>query len=664
MTHTNNSNLPQLSANTIRFLAADAVQAANSGHPGMPMGMADAAIVLYKNFMRHNPTDTSWANRDRFILSAGHGSMLLYSLLHLTGYSLSLDEIKNFRQWGSKTPGHPENTHTDGIETTTGPLGAGISNSVGFALAEAWLAGKYNKPGFDVVDHHTYVICSDGDLQEGISHEACALAGHLGLGKLIVLWDDNGIQIDGSTDLAFGEDVLKRFEAYGWDTNRVDGHDMSAVDAAISAAKGVTDKPTIISCKTIIGKGSPNKQGTASSHGSPLGEDEIKLTKEGMGWPVDEKFLVPGEVREYMDATASGQEAQSAWATMFAEYAEEHPAEAAAFTAEMAGDLPDNWEDALKVFGPDDKMATRAASGKVLAGLVPAIPAMLGGSADLTGSNKTDVDIKNTGYVANGDITGRYVYYGVREHGMAAIMNGMALHGGVIPYGGTFHVFSDYMRGAMRLSAVIQERVIYVLTHDSIGLGEDGPTHQPVEHHMSLRAIPNLWMIRPADPNETAQAWKTALARTDGPTAIVLTRQGLPVIESGLAANAAKGAYVVAGSDNDAALILATGSEVEIALAGRDLLAAEGISARVVSMPCWELFDLQSTEYKESVIPSTITNRTSIEAGITMGWQKFTGLNGVNVGLDHFGGSAPFEVLYEKFGITAQAVAEGVKSQI
>ncbi len=654
-------NLPQLSANTIRFLAADAVQAAKSGHPGMPMGMADAAVTLFKNFMSHNPTDPSWANRDRFILSAGHGSMLIYSLLHLTGYDLSLDELKNFRQWGSQTPGHPEFGYTAGVETTTGPLGAGISNSVGFALAEAWLAGKYNKPGFEVVDHHTYVICGDGDLQEGVSHEACSLAGHLGLGKLIVLWDDNEIQIDGSTSLANSEDTLKRYEAYGWDIQRVDGHDMDAVAAAIEHAKGVTDKPSIISCKTIIGKGSPNKQGTSGSHGSPLGDDEIKLAKEGMNWPADEKFLVPDEALEYMNAEAAGKEAQSAWNALFAEYSEKYPAEAAEFCASMAGDLPANWEEALAKFGPDDKMATRAASGKVLAGLVPAIPAMLGGSADLTGSNKTDV--KGTGHVSNGDITGRYIYYGVREHGMASIMNGLALHGGVIPYGGTFHVFTDYMRGAMRLSAITHQRVIYVLTHDSIGLGEDGPTHQPIEHHMALRAMPNLWMFRPADPNETAQAWKAALERKDGPTAIVLTRQGLPVIDADLAANAAKGAYTVAGSEHDTALILATGSEVEIALAGRDLLAADGISARVVSMPCWELFEQQSAEYKESVLPANITNRTSIEAGVTMGWQKFTGLSGANVGLDHFGGSAPYEVLYEKFGLTAEAVAKAVKGQ-
>ena len=655
-----NSSLPQLSANTIRFLAADAVQAANSGHPGMPMGMADAAIVLWHNFMKHNPKDPKWANRDRFILSAGHGSMLIYSLLHLTGYELALDEIKNFRQWGSQTPGHPEYGYTAGVETTTGPLGAGISNSVGFALAEAWLAGKFNKPGLDIVDHHTYVICSDGDLQEGVSHEACALAGHLGLGKLIVLWDDNGIQIDGSTDLAFSENVLKRFEAYGWQTLSADGHNIAEVDAAIKTAQSVTDKPTIISCKTIIGKGSPNKQGTSSSHGSPLGDDEIALTKEALGWP-NEKFLVPGEVREYMDASASGKEMQSAWDSLFAQYSEKYPAEAAEFTSAMAGDLPENWEDALATFGPDDKMATRAASGKVLAGLVPAIPAMLGGSADLTGSNKTIV--KDTGHVANGDITGRYVYYGVREHGMASIMNGLALHGGVIPYGGTFHVFSDYMRGGMRLSAITHQRVIYVLTHDSIGLGEDGPTHQPIEHHMALRAIPNLYMVRPADPNETAQAWKIALERTDGPTAIVLTRQGLPVIDLETSQGTQNGAYVLASSENDKAIILATGSEVEIALAARELLASDGIHARVVSMPCWELFDEQSADYKESVIPANITNRTSIEAGVTMGWQKYIGLSGVAVGLDHFGGSAPYQTLYKEFGLTAEAVADAVRSQ-
>ena len=652
----------QLSANTVRFLAADAVQAANSGHPGMPMGMADAAVTLFKNFMRHNPADPTWPNRDRFILSAGHGSMLIYSLLHLTGYDLPLEELKNFRQWGSKTPGHPEFGHTPGVETTTGPLGAGISNAVGFALAEAWLAGQFNKPGYEIIDHHTYVICGDGDLQEGVSHEACSLAGHLGLGKLIVLWDDNNIQIDGSTDLTISEDVLKRFEAYGWDTSQVDGHDMQAVNGAISAAKAITDKPSIISCKTIIGKGSPNKQGTSGSHGSPLGEDEIKLAKEGLNWPADQKFLVPDEVRQYMNGTVEGKEVQTTWNNLFVEYGEEYPDEATALAKAITGVLPDNWEDALVRFAPDDKMATRAASGKVLAGLVPAIPTMLGGSADLTGSNKTIVN--GLGHVTKGDISGRYVYYGVREHGMASIMNGLALHGGVIPYGGTFHVFSDYMRGAMRLSAITHQRVIYVLTHDSIGLGEDGPTHQPIEHHMALRTMPNMWVLRPADPNETAQAWKTALERTDGPSVIVLTRQGLPVIEADLAANASKGAYVVAGTVDDTALILATGSEVEIALAGRELLAAEGISARVVSMPCWKLYESQSAEYKESVMPAEITNRTSIEAGTTLGWQKYTGLNGVNIGLDHFGGSAPYETLYEQFGLTAQAVADGVKSQM
>ncbi len=653
-------DISRLAADTIRFLSAEAVQKANSGHPGAPMGLADAAVALYTNFMSHNPADPTWANRDRFILSGGHGSMLLYSLLHLTGYDLSMEEIKNFRQWGSLTPGHPESHLTPGVETTTGPLGQGISNATGFAMAEAWLASRFNQPDFNIVDHYTYVMCGDGDLQEGVSHEASALAGHLGLGKLIVIYDDNGIQIDGSTDLAFTEDVLKRYEAYGWEVSRVaEGNDVTAVQEAIAAAKKVTDKPSLIAIKTVIGFGSPNKGGTKSAHGSPLGDDEIALVKKELGWEVADKFHVPADVYSYMSALEAGAAAQEEWNTLFANYANAHPDLAADFVDQMNGRLPAGWTDSLPVFGPDDKMATRAASGKVLASLVPAIPALLGGSADLTGSNKTIVN--GTGYLKPGDIDGRYVYYGVREHGMAATMNGLALHGGVIPYGGTFFVFTDYMRGGMRLSSLMDQQVIYVLTHDSIGLGEDGPTHQPIEHMMAMRAMPNMYVIRPADPNETAMAWQIALERKHGPTSIVLTRQGLPVIPADTAQGALKGAYALGASDDDTAAILASGSEVEIAVAAQAELAAKGIKARVISMPCWELFDEQSDEYKESILPASITNRVSIEAGVTLGWQKHIG-SGTAIGLDHFGASAPYQTLYQEFGLTAENVVAAVES--
>ena len=652
-------NLPRLAADTIRFLSAEAVQKAKSGHPGAPMGLADAAVALYSNFIQHNPIDPTWANRDRFILSGGHGSMLLYSILHLTGYDLSLDEIKNFRQWGSLTPGHPESHLTPGVETTTGPLGQGISNATGFAIAEAWLANQFNQPNYPIVDHYTYAMCGDGDLQEGVSHEASALAGHLGLGKLIVIYDDNGIQIDGSTDLAFTEDVLARYEAYGWSVSRVEnGNDIDAMKEAIAAAKAVSDKPSIIACKTTIGFGSPNKGGTSSAHGSPLGDAEIALAKKTLGWDVEKKFHVPGEVYEYMSALQAGATAQQAWNDLFDSYAEAHPDLAAAFVDQMNGRLPENWHASLPVFGPNDKMATRAASGKVLANIVPAIPALLGGSADLTGSNKTIV--KDTGYLKPGDIDGRYIYYGVREHGMAATMNGLALHGGVTPYGGTFFVFTDYMRGGMRLSALMDQQVIYVLSHDSIGLGEDGPTHQPIEHMMAMRVMPNMYVVRPADPNETVLAWQIALERKDGPTSIVLTRQNLPVIPMEQAKGALKGAYTLGASDDDQAAILASGSEVEIAMAAQAELAANGIKTRVVSMPCWELFDEQSAAYKESVLPASLTKRVSIEAGVTLGWQKYIG-SGTAIGLDHFGASAPFETLYEEFGLTASNVVSAVE---
>lgn len=656
------TQLSRLAANTIRFLAADAVQKAESGHPGMPMGMADVAVTLWTQFMNHNPADPQWANRDRFVLSAGHGSMLIYSLLHLTGYDLPLSELQNFRQWGSKTPGHPEYGHTVGVEITTGPLGQGISSSVGFALAEQWLAGQFNKPGYNLVDHYTYVIASDGDLQEGISHEACALAGHWGLGKLIVLYDDNGISIDGPTHLSFTEDVLKRFEAYGWQVERVDGHNGQAVAEAIARAKAVTDKPSLIACKTIIGYGSPNKANSSGIHGSPMGEAEIVLTKEALGWPKEAKFLIPAEVQTFMNGREKGQKLQAEWQALFDRYAQEYPAEAEKFLHMISGQLPAGWLDQLPKFEEGSKVATRSASGKVLAGLVPVIPQLLGGSADLTGSNLTDV--KGTGHLKKGALTGRYIYYGVREHGMGAIMNGLALHGGVIPYGGTFLVFSDYMRGAMRLAALMNQRVVYVLTHDSIGLGEDGPTHQPIEHLLALRSIPNLWVFRPAEAHETAVGWQVALERTDGPTVLVLTRQGLPTLPAGVAAGASKGAYAIGASADDQLALLATGSEVEIALLAQKQLATEGLKARVVSMPCWELFDQQDEAYKESVLPSSLTARVSMEAATTLGWHKYVGSGGVAIGLDHFGASAPYQTLYEKFGLTAGAMVAAAKKLI
>ncbi|MDA0244461.1 MAG: transketolase [Chloroflexi bacterium] len=648
------NNLPRLAADTIRFLAADAVQQANSGHPGMPMGMADTAVALWTQFLRHNPTDPQWVNRDRFVLSAGHGSMLLYSLLHLTGYDLPLSELQNFRQWGSHTPGHPEYGHTIGVETTTGPLGQGISTAVGMALAEAHLAARYNKPDYPIINHHTYVIAGDGCLQEGIASEASSLAGHWGLGKLIVLYDDNNITIDGPTHLSFSEDVLARYTAYGWHVQRVDGQDGAAVAEAIRAAQQAADQPSLIACRTTIGYGSPNKANSAGIHGSPMGEAEIRLTKEALGWPPEAKFLVPDEVRQFMDARPAGKMAQAEWQLLWANYTAAYPTESAELHALLAGELPLGWQEHLVQFEMGTKVATRNASGKVLAGLVPAIPALLGGSADLTGSNKTDV--KGFAAVHKGDYSGRYLYYGVREHAMGAIMNGLALHG-LIPYGGTFLVFADYMRGAIRLAALMGTQVIYVLTHDSIGLGEDGPTHQPIEHLMSLRAMPNLWVMRPADGNETAACWRAALERRNGPSVLALTRQDLPNIMPELASGAAQGGYVLIGSEEDEVILLATGSEVEIAVAAYHMLVAQGVTARVVSLPCWELFDAQDDEYKAAVLPPHLTKRVSIEAGVTLGWQKYVGTDGVAIGLDHFGASAPFEVLYEQFGLTAEAVA-------
>ena len=654
-------NLHQLTANTIRFLAVDAVQRASSGHPGMPMGMADIAVTLWSEFLKHNPADPRWFNRDRFILSGGHGSMLLYSLLHLSGYELPLEELKNFRQWGSLTPGHPESHLTQGVEMTTGPLGQGISSAVGFAAAEQWLAAQFNRPDFPLVDHTTFVFAGDGDLQEGISHEACALAGHWGLGKLIVFYDDNGIQIDGSTQLAFTEDVATRFTAYGWHIQEIDGHDPLAIATAIKAAQDASDRPSLIACKTVIGYGSPNKAGTHSVHGEPLGADEIRLTKEALGWPVQPPFYIPDEANAYLNGRIRGTQAQAEWEALRKRYEQACPHLSQQFSAMIAKGLPADWTNALPQFESGSKLATRAASGKILAEIVPVIPQMLGGSADLTGSNKTDV--KGVPAVQKNAWQGRYVHYGVREHGMGAIMNGMALHGGVIPYGGTFLVFSDYMRGSIRLAALMEQQVVYVFTHDSIGLGEDGPTHQPVEHLMALRAIPNLWVMRPADANETAVSWQIALERKDGPTVLALTRQGLPSLAPTVAQQAHKGAYAIGASEDDVAAILATGSEVEIALAAQAELEEMGIKARIVSMPCWELYEEQTPFYQQSVLPDTITNRVSIEAGITRGWQEYL-QGGIAIGLDHFGASAPYQTLYREFGLTVENVVTAVMQQL
>jgi transketolase len=652
--------LRRLAADTLRVLAMDAVQRANSGHPGMPMGMADAAGVLWAEFLRFDPADPAWPDRDRFVLSAGHGSMLLYALLHLTGHDLGLEELKAFRQWGSRTPGHPEHGLTPGVEITTGPLGQGLSSAVGMAMAERKLAARFNRPGFPVVDHRTYVIASDGDLMEGITHEACALAGHLGLGKLIVLWDDNGISIDGPTSLAFGEDVLARFEAYGWQAQRVDGHDHAALAEALCTAQAETARPALIACRTHIGYGSPNRQDSEKAHGEPLGAEEVRLTKQWLGWPTDVEFHVPEEVRELMRrAGAAGAERHRQWKELLGGYAAAHPDLAPAFLAALSGELPEGWDRDLPAFAAGKPVATRAASGAVLEAIAPRLSTLIGGSADLTPSNQTLP--KGEASLSRQDFGGRYIRFGVREHGMGAILNGIALHGGLRPYGGTFLVFSDYMRGAMRLAALMGQPVVYVFTHDSIGLGEDGPTHQPIEHLTGLRAIPNLYVFRPGDAAETVVAWRVALERRDGPTALVLTRQALPVLPRdrfAAAEGARRGGYVLADAPDPQVALIATGSELHVALEAREQLAAQGWRVRVVSMPCQELFEAQPDAYRESVLPRDVRRRVAVEAGATLGWGRYVGLDGAVLGLDRFGASAPSPVLYRELGLTAVAVAE------
>ncbi|HET8726537.1 MAG TPA: transketolase [Alphaproteobacteria bacterium] len=650
-------------ANVIRALSMDAVEAAKSGHPGLPMGMADVATVLFSKFLKFDPNNPTWADRDRFVHSAGHGSMLLYSLLYLTGYEkVTLDEIKNFRQLGALTAGHPEVEPEAGIETTTGPLGQGISTAVGMALAERILNARF---GDDLVDHRTYVLCSDGDLMEGISHEACSLAGHLKLGRLIVLYDDNQISIDGPTSLSFSDDTPKRFEAYGWDTQRIDGHDPAAIEAAIAKAL-TTDTPSLIACRTTIGFGAPTKAGKSSSHGSPLGAEEIEGARKNLGWH-HPPFVVPDEILAAWRAVGSRSgNLRGDWQGRLAK------ADAAtreAFAAAVEGKLPANLSQLIAEFKKSiatdqPKLATRAASGKVLDVLVPTVPEMIGGSADLTGSNNTKTKVSND--ISAGHYGGRYVNYGVREHGMAAAMNGMALHGGIIPYAGTFLTFADYCRPSIRLSALMHQRVVYVMTHDSIGLGEDGPTHQPVEHLAALRAIPNLHVFRPADAVETAEAWELMLKAEGTPSVIALTRQNLPTLRTAHTDEnlTAKGAYVLAEAGSEAKVtLLATGSEVAIAVEAKALLEAEGIGARVVSMPCWELFEAQDASYRDAVLGQSAV-RVGIEAAGRLGWDRWIGPEGAFVGMAGFGASGKYEQLYEHFGITAKAAAEAAKARL
>ncbi|WOD39446.1 transketolase [Nodosilinea sp. E11] len=659
-------SLEELCINSIRFLAIDAVEKAKSGHPGLPMGAAPMAYVLWDKFMRFNPKNPQWFNRDRFVLSAGHGCMLQYALLYLTGYdSVTLDDIKEFRQWGARTPGHPENFETAGVEVTTGPLGQGIANAVGLAMAEAHLAAKFNKPDATIVDHHTYVILGDGCNMEGVSGEACSLAGHLGLGKLIALYDDNHISIDGSTDISFTEDVSKRFEAYGWHVQHVENGntDLDAIAQAIEAAKAVTDRPSMIKVTTTIGYGSPNRQNTAGVHGAALGGDEIKATRENLGWSHGD-FETPEDALNHMrKAIERGASHEAEWNDIMATYRSKYAAEAAEFERMLSGRLPEGWADALPTYTPEDKaLATRKNSEVTLNALAPAIPELIGGSADLTHSNLTELKI--SGSFQKGAYENRNLRFGVREHGMGAICNGIALHNsGLIPYCATFLVFADYMRAAIRLSALSQAGVIYVMTHDSIGLGEDGPTHQPVETIASLRAIPNLIVIRPADGTETSGAYKVAVEHRKTPTLMAFSRQNLPNLPGSSIEGVAKGAYTVDDCDGTPELILiGTGSEVSLCVDAAQELRAAGTKVRVVSMPSWELFDAQDAAYQESVLPKAVTKRLAVEAGITMGWCRYVGAEGDVIGVDRFGASAPGNLVMQKFGFTVENVVSKAKA--
>jgi transketolase len=661
------SDLDQLAVNTIRMLSIDGVQQANSGHPGLPLGAAPMAYVLWTRFLRFNPHDPQWPNRDRFILSAGHGSMLLYSLLHTAGYDLSLDEVKHFRQWGSKTPGHPEYGLTAGVEVSTGPLGQGFGNGVGMAIAEAFLAATYNRPGHRLFDHYTYAIVSDGDLMEGVAAEAASLAGHLQLGKLIYLYDDNDISLDGPTSLAFTEDRLKRFDAYGWHTQRVeDGNDLPAIEQAIRAAQAETTRPSLISVRTVIGYGSP-QGGTSKVHGNPLGTENLRKTKEFYGWDADTMFEVPGQALEHLRAFGErGAATQAAWQHAFEAYANAFPDQGKQLRQALAGELPQGWDADLPTFSPaDGELATRQASGKALEAIKAQVPWVIGGSADLASSN--EMPTKGELSFQPGEYANRNIWFGVREHGMGAALNGMAVHGGVRVYGGTFFTFSDYMRGSIRLAALSEYPVIYVFTHDSIGLGEDGPTHQPVEHLAAMRAIPNMVVIRPGDANESVVAWQVAIERAHGPTTMVFSRQKLPVFDQTKLASAQgvrQGAYTLldAAGGPPEVLLLATGSEVALALEAHAELAKQGTRARVVSFPSWELFAAQSQEYRDSVLPPSVTARLSIEAGVGLGWHRWVGERGDIMSIEHFGASAPYKEIYQHFGLTVgDAVARAQK---
>ena len=665
MTHPGLSELDELCVNTIRFLAADGVQKANSGHPGMPIGMAPAAYVLWTRHLKYNPANPKWQNRDRFVLSGGHGSMLLYSLLHLTGFDMSLEDLQNFRQWESKTPGHPEYDPELGVEATTGPLGQGISNAVGMAIAQKYLAAHFNRDGFPIIDHKVYVFAGDGDLEEGVSAEACSLAGHLGLNNLIVVYDDNHISIDGPTELSFTEDRAQRYEAYGWYVQEVDGdgNDMEAFERALINAKSEVQRPCMIKLRTHIAYGSPNLQDTATAHGAPLGEDEIKLMKKKFGCDPEKTFHVPEDVSNHMrQALERGKEAEDEWNKAFKAYAKKYPDLAKEFTVASEGNLPVDLDLVLPKFEAGQSIATRKASGKVLDALMPHLPLVLGGSADLTPSN-------NTRFADAADFQkdvpdGRYIRFGVREHAMGAILNGISLSGLLRAYGGTFLVFSDYMRGAVRVAALSKYPSIFVWTHDSIGIGEDGPTHQPVEHFAALRCMPNLLVFRPADANETAHAWKYALEHRDGPVGLLLTRQGLPVIDQNKfasAANVSRGAYILTSRGKPDVILLASGSEVAIALEAARQLDADGLSTQVVSMPCWKLFEKQDDKYKNSVIPRDVRVRVGIEAGVEMGWRKWLGEDGAFIGMSTFGASAPGKTCFQEFGITAENVVAAAK---
>jgi len=657
------TKLDELCVNTLRMLSVDCIEKAKSGHPGMPMGASPMAYVLWTRFLRHNPVNPEWPDRDRFILSAGHASMLLYSLLHLTGYDLSLEDLKNFRQWDSKTPGHPEYSHTPGVETTSGPLGQGFANGVGMAIAESFLASHFNQPGHNIVDHYIYSIVSDGDLMEGVSHEAASLAGHLRLGHIIYLYDDNHISIEGSTDITYTENRNARFEAYGWHVQEVeDGNDLDAIENAILTAQNEKEKPSIIAVHTHIGYGSPNKQDASSAHGEPLGPEETRLTKERLGWPVEKHFFIPDEALEHFrKAIEKGKEAEKQWQERFRAFEDAQPELAAEWKQWINRELPDNWDIEIPTFAADPKgIATRVASGKVLNSIAKHVSNLIGGSADLSPSNKT---------VINGEpdfqaesCNGRNIRFGVREHGMGSILNGIALYGGLIPYGGTFLIFSEYMRPPIRLAAFMGLHVIYIFTHDSIGLGEDGPTHQPVEQLASLRSIPNLTVIRPCDANETANAWRLAMASQEGPVALILTRQALPVLEqtSTQKEGLSRGAYILkdAGARIPDVNLIACGSEIHIALDAAKKIEEKGLKVQVTSMPSWELFEKQPEEYRRHVIPLEVKAKIAIEAGVAQGWHRYTGSDGVVISIDRFGASAPAKVLFEKFGITAEKVVE------